>query len=134
MGLKIARLLLGGCIGGLVVGLVYCLFFVWLAAEPLSDSLSAAHIEGMAVLSAVLGALLAWVSTWLARQLSGLNGGVLWLGALTAAAATVEVMWMFDVVDFGDLSLDKKVCFAVSFVAFVLATALFARTPDKLLQ
>jgi len=46
----------------------------------------------------------------------------------------VEVMWMFDVVDFGNLPLDEKLCLAVSFVAFVLATGLFARTPDKLLH
>jgi xanthosine utilization system XapX-like protein len=39
MGLRIARLLLGGCIAGLIVGLLYCLLLVWLAAEPLSDSL-----------------------------------------------------------------------------------------------
>jgi hypothetical protein len=78
--------------------------------------------------------LLAWASTWLARQLSGLSGRILWLGALTAAAATIELMCVFDVIDFADLSLDEQVCLAVSFVAFVLATGFFARTPDKLLQ
>jgi hypothetical protein len=134
MGLRIARLLLGGCIAGLIVGLLYSLLLVWLAAERLSDSLSAAHIDNMTVLFAALGVLLAWASTWLARQLSGLSGGILWLGALTAAAATIELMCVFDVIDFADLSLDEQVCLAVSFVAFVLATGFFARTPDKLLQ
>jgi hypothetical protein len=132
MGLRIARLLLGACIAGLIVGLLYSLLLVWLAAEPLSDSFSAAHIDNMTVLFAALGVLLAWASTWLARQLSGLSGGILWLGALTAAAAAVEVMWMFDVVGFGSLSLDEKVCLAVSFTAFVLATGFFARRSDKL--
>jgi branched-subunit amino acid permease len=134
MWLKIARLLLGGCIAGLIVGLLYCLFLVWLGVEPLSTSLSAAHIDNMTVLCAALAVLLAWASTWLGRRLSGLNGGVLWLAALTAAVATVELVWLFDLVDFGNLSLDEKVCFAVSFTAFVLATGFFARTPDKLVQ
>ncbi len=134
MGLRIARLLLGGCIAGLIVGLLCCLLLVWLAADPLSTSLSAAHMDNMTVVCAALGVFLAWASTWLARRLSGLAGGVLWLGALTAAAAAVELVWVCDVVDFGNLSLDEKVCLAVSFTAFVLATGFFARTPDKLLR
>jgi hypothetical protein len=134
MGLRIARLLLGGCVAGLIVGLLYCLLLVCLGADPLSTSLSAAHIDSMTVVCAALGVLLAWASTWLARRLSGLTGGVLWLGALVAAAAMLELLWVLDVVDLGNLSLDEKVSLAVSFTAFVLATGFFARTPDKLLH
>jgi len=128
----LSRALLGGCIAGVLVGLVYCELLKRAGAYPSKGAFNLHGIRRLVFAFMGTGAALAGASTSLGAWFSGVRGPAQWPAAIVGALIAAGTAWILGYLPTGPWPRAVTFCLSMSFVVFFVTAAICTRKRDNL--